>query len=203
MTHQFFIKGRMKGLNEYITAERTNRFMAAKMKKNQEAAVVAAFRKKFPDLKIKNPILLHYEWHEPNKLRDHDNVAFAQKFIQDALVKCGAINDDNWNGVVGFTHCFKVDKVHPGVNVVIEELDGYTGSAEIGEVTGDRIRELRAARGWSLTDLEHASGVNKKNISKVENKKMRLGFEAAQKIADAFGVPVGYVTGVEDGGEKE
>ena len=43
----------------------------------------------------KYPIALKITWYEKNKRRDVDNITFATKFIQDALVKCGVIENDS------------------------------------------------------------------------------------------------------------
>ena len=47
-----------------------------------------------------------FNWIESNRKRDLDNVAFAKKFILDALVKCGKMKDDNRNYVLGFVDEF-------------------------------------------------------------------------------------------------
>lgn len=198
MTYQFFVKGKLKSLNDYILAERTNRFMGAKMKKQQEGTIMKAFRKKYPNLKIEKPIRLHYDWIEANMARDHDNVAFAQKFVQDALVKCGAIADDNWKGVIGFTHSFQVDKNHTGVRVLIEEVDNYDMSLDIGEQTAKKMRELRKKMGYSQDKLSELSGIPKRSLSRFETGARRPSFDSARRIAMALEVPVGYLLGVRE-----
>lgn len=51
-----------------------------------------------------------------------DNIAFAKKFILDALVKKGVLKDDGWKWVKGFTDEFFVDKKNPRVEVEMEEV---------------------------------------------------------------------------------
>lgn len=70
------IPGRLPGLNEYISAERTNRYKTAKM-----------------------------------------------KFAQDALVRAGVLEDDDYKHVVGFSDRFDVDKENPRIEVLIKEVD--------------------------------------------------------------------------------
>ena len=51
-----------------------------------------------------------------------DNVAFARKFVQDALVRCGVLKNDGWAQVENFTDAFSVDKKNPRVEVRFEEV---------------------------------------------------------------------------------
>ena len=67
---------------------------------------------------------MNYLWVVPNKRTDRDNVAFAKKFVQDALVQCGVLKDDGWKYVVGFSDKFDVDKKNPRIEVLIREADG-------------------------------------------------------------------------------
>ena len=53
-----------------------------------------------------------------------DNIAFAKKFIQDALVKSRVLKNDGWNDIDGFSDDFRVDKKRPRVEVRIEEIGG-------------------------------------------------------------------------------
>lgn len=119
---RFVVYGLLPNLNDYITAERRNRYAAAAMKKKSQAAVLAAIRRSCRGVKITGPVVLHYLWVEKNRRRDKDNVAFAQKFVQDALVQAGVLKNDGWAEVEGFTHAFALDKNHPRVEVEVEIL---------------------------------------------------------------------------------
>jgi DNA-binding XRE family transcriptional regulator len=55
---------------------------------------------------------------------------------------------------------------------------------------GQRIRDERTARGWTLAVLESKTGIKVPNLSRVEKGKHRPSLETLEKIADAFGVPV-------------
>lgn len=116
------IKGQLPGLNEYITAERRHRQQAAAMKRQTEHAIGWAIRAQLHGKKFERPVILHYCWVEPNRRRDRDNIAFAKKFIQDALVHCGALKNDGWKEIAGFTDDFAVDQKNPRVEVEIEEV---------------------------------------------------------------------------------
>ena len=120
--HKLIIPGILPNANDYIGANRTNRYGAAKMKRQAEAAVMAAIKRQMRGLKLTRPVVLHYTWVEKDRRRDHDNVAFAQKFVQDALVHAGVLKNDGWAQVEGFTHAFRVDSKHPRVEVELEEV---------------------------------------------------------------------------------
>ena len=90
MTYKFTIKGRLDGLNKFINANRSNPYMGNKLKQENEEVVIWAIKKQLKDLQIINPVILKYDFYEPNKRRDLDNISsMAHKVIQDALVKTG------------------------------------------------------------------------------------------------------------------
>lgn len=79
-------------LNEYIQAERSNRFKGAKLKKDYTEAtqlMVARYRGA-----VKSKADIHFEWHTSRRV-DPDNLDFARKFILDGLVRAGVLIDDN------------------------------------------------------------------------------------------------------------
>ena len=94
---------KLPSANDYIKACRTNYIVANKMKKDVEQNI-AVFLKKLP--RFEKPVKIHFHWIEANKRRDLDNIAFAKKFILDALVKCHKLKDDNRKCVSGFTDTF-------------------------------------------------------------------------------------------------
>lgn len=73
-------------------------------------------------IRIVKPVELDYLWVAKDKRTDRDNIAFAKKFVQDALVKCGVLEDDGWKYVVGFSDRFEVDKDNPRIEVKIREV---------------------------------------------------------------------------------
>lgn len=115
---KFTIQGRLDGLNDYIDANRSNRFKGAEMKRRNEELVMLSVRK----VKINRPVKIAFKWYEKNSRRDMDNIAFAKKFILDALVKKGVLQDDGWKWVKGFTDEFFIDKQNPRVEVEMEEV---------------------------------------------------------------------------------
>ena len=124
MEYLLVIPGRLPGLNEYISAERANRYKAAKLKRESEDLVALAIRKCLHGVHIRRPVYMEYYWFEKDIRRDCDNIAFAKKFIQDALVQCSILKDDGRNFVVGFSDKFDVDKKNPRIEVLIREADG-------------------------------------------------------------------------------
>ena len=91
MPHKLIIHGLLPGLNEYITAERTNKYRAAAMKKRAEHTIIVLAKMKLRK-PIKTPVKMRYTWFEKGKRRDLDNIcAFGRKVIQDGLVKAGKL----------------------------------------------------------------------------------------------------------------
>lgn len=109
-------------LNQYIAAERSNRYKAAKMKRDAEERIAIAVRQCMRGIHIDNPVHLDYLWVAKDKRTDRDNIAFAKKFVQDALVQCGVLKDDGWKYVVGFSDRFEVDRNNPRIEVLIKEV---------------------------------------------------------------------------------
>ena len=122
MEIKFTIPGRLPGLNEYINAERRNKYIAAKMKKQAEELISWSL-KTVKKVKFKNPVFIHYLWIEKDKRKDKDNIAFAKKFIQDALVKAKILENDGWKQIADFKDDFDVDKDNPRIEVTITEVE--------------------------------------------------------------------------------
>lgn len=114
-------------LNDYINELGKNPKAGGRMKSKYEKIACDAFRLSFRGQKITNKITLHYRFYEPEtgQKRDHMNVfAFADKVIQDALQKCGALKDDSPQYVDGsrITHEFLYTTGTPRIEVEIETL---------------------------------------------------------------------------------
>ena len=110
---------KLPSLNEYIDACRSNVYKASKMKRDVENDI-GLFISRLPV--FKKPIKVHFNWIEKDMRRDLDNIAFAKKFILDALVKKGKIRDDGRKYVVGFTDTFEQGK-ETKVVITIEEVE--------------------------------------------------------------------------------
>ena len=114
------IPGRFPSLNDYIAAERRNRHIAAKMKRD-ETKRVADIAANLDMPTFEKPVHVYFSWVEPNRRRDIDNIAFAHKFILDGLVDAGVLKGDSQKYVTGFVDRFRVDKDNPHVSVLITD----------------------------------------------------------------------------------
>lgn len=120
----FEIPFKLIGLNDYINAERTNRFKASAIKKNIEKEIgyyVENSKRKGFLTPHEVPCTLEIEWTEGNMRRDGDNIAFAIKFIQDTLVRHGIFPNDTRKYITELHHTFKTVKGIYKVTVTIKE----------------------------------------------------------------------------------
>ena len=107
-------------LNDHDSANRTNKFLGAKLKQEQ-THLVSLYARKHP--KVDNPVFVEFEWHYSGKF-DLDNIAFAKKYVLDGFVKAGVMKDDNQKCVVGFNDQFqKVAKGQEAVYVTLLEYE--------------------------------------------------------------------------------
>ena len=105
--NKYVIDMKLPSLNDYIKVCRGNKYQAAKYKAQIEHEI-GLFLMKMP--KWTKPIKIHFRWIEGNKKRDLDNIAFAKKFILDAMQKYGKLENDNRNHVYAFTDSFEYGK---------------------------------------------------------------------------------------------
>lgn len=112
-------------LNDLLREYGKNPKAGSKMKLDYQNVAVDAIRVQLRGKKADHPVVIHYKFYEPKKgqKRDVMNVfAFADKIIEDALVKCKVIPDDNPLFVINTTHEFKFTDDIPQIEVVIEEI---------------------------------------------------------------------------------
>ena len=112
---------KLPSLNEYVNVCRTNPYKASKFKKDLERDI-GIFIEQLP--RFENPVEIHFHWIEGNKKRDLDNVAFAKKFILDAMVKYGKLKDDNRRCVTAFQDSFWYAEETKVILVIKEVSDG-------------------------------------------------------------------------------
>ena len=101
---KYTIDMKLPSLNDYIRWCRGSKFLAAK-KKAQIEEEIGLHLAKMP--KWSKPIRIHFHWIESTKRRDLDNIAFAKKFILDAMVKYRKLRDDNRKCVTAFVDSFE------------------------------------------------------------------------------------------------
>src|SRR4029079_3053986 len=63
---------------------------------------------------------------------------------------------------------------------------------------GDRVRQLRATRGWSLQMLAGASGVSRSMLSQIEREQANPTLAVTLRIAQAFGMTLGDLVQIPD-----
>lgn len=123
MEYKLTIPHMLPNLNNYIAAERAHWRKAANMKEEEENKIIAECRTQLRGVRITKPVFIRYLWVEKNEKRDRDNIAFAKKFIQDALIGAGVLKNDGWKEITGFRDDFIVDKKKPRVEVTIIERE--------------------------------------------------------------------------------
>lgn len=117
MVYTFDILGKLPTLNEYSKAERTNRHMAAKLKRETQDSIIAQIPQNAPS--FNGAVLVAFRWVRPDMRCDKDNVAFAKKFILDALQEAGIITTDSWKLCTPYDIGFAVNKQNPRTIVTI------------------------------------------------------------------------------------
>lgn len=99
----FTIPHRLVRLNEYINAERSNKYAAAKIKKDMTNLCGYYV----PNIKVDKPIKINFVWTVKNYGNDPDNVSMGAKFVLDAMVRKGMIPRDNLTIIKGLYHDYK------------------------------------------------------------------------------------------------
>lgn len=115
---------KLPSLNDYVDICRRNRYESANFKRSIENDI-SVFIRRLP--KLKTPVFIRFCWVEKDMRRDADNIAFAKKFILDALVKCGKIPDDSRKYVKGFADSFIQGKRTKVIIEIEEEYNDTTG----------------------------------------------------------------------------
>lgn len=64
--------------------------------------------------------------------------------------------------------------------------DAATAARARRHTLGDRLRELRKAKGWTLSRVSEMTGLAPSTLSKVENKQISLTYDNLAKLADGL-----------------
>lgn len=114
----FVVSSTLPALNEYINKERGSKMGAAQIKKkvttNIRWEILSQKVKRVDDL-----IDLKLFWIQPNNKKDPDNVFFGIKFILDAMVAAGVIEQD---GRKNIRNIFNHIETQKGKTQVIVEI---------------------------------------------------------------------------------
>lgn len=112
MNH-FVIDEKLPGLNQVLDANRANRIMGAKLKREVQDEIGQYIRIALMHGDLVPPgrqVTISITWHEKTKRRDADNIQSAQKFILDAMVEQGVLEDDSRRYVTQIYHHIVDDK---------------------------------------------------------------------------------------------
>ena len=120
MEQSFTINQSLMTLNEYTRLNRTAFVVGAKAKKEQQD-IIHWYLLSARLAPIEGAIHAEFYWTLKNRRKDIDNVAFAQKFIFDALVENGTLKDDSQKYLKGFSHYFEIGK-EDSVKVILKEI---------------------------------------------------------------------------------
>lgn len=114
MSNRIIINDHMVSLNDYINAERSNRYKAAKIKKDM--TWLASFLSGGLSIDPDGMYDVTFYHITPDSKRDPDNLAFRSKFILDGVVKQGKLKGDGRRNIRNIYHCFRTIK---GVSIII------------------------------------------------------------------------------------
>ena len=121
---KFTINGKLPSLNDYVLANRSYKYAGASMKKRVEKQIQESIFKAISSGEIKKvdkyPVGLNITWYEPTMRRDIDNICFAVKFIQDALVATGVLENDSQRYISELNHTVLLDRENARIEVEIE-----------------------------------------------------------------------------------
>ena len=101
MIQTLWLPIKFPGLNDYVDANRRNKFVGHNMKEEYTNAVTLLAKKN--GITVKYPVIINFVWQEENSKRDPDNIIFAKKFILDGLVNAGVLPNDTQKWILGFS----------------------------------------------------------------------------------------------------
>ncbi len=81
------------------------------------------------------------------------------------------------------------DKSQPSL-IRIAKADGQTAEDVEALNLGQRVRELRKARNWTLEQAAQQAGLARSTLSKIENEQMSPTFDAVKKLAEGLDISV-------------
>lgn len=129
MTTGFTIHAKLPSLNQVTAKDRANKFAGAAYRKDAEKLISRYIQIALNtgELQpISEPCTIRIDWHEKSKRRDVDNIQSAQKFILDALVQCGVLQNDSRKYVKQIYHRI-VDSDENKVSVTISSDGAQNG----------------------------------------------------------------------------
>lgn len=89
-------------------------------KKKVDEGICWQIKDQLRGVKLNTRCAFVFKWYDKDRMRDPDNIAFATKFIFDAMQIAGVLVNDGWKQTAGgFMHLFGVDQVKPRVEIFI------------------------------------------------------------------------------------
>lgn len=128
MTYKVIVYGFDSGLNELLHGRiydyRTKKYRNPEKNRNDNLCV-KHIKQQMKNVVIEYPITIGYRFFCKDKRHDRMNVASAfVKSFEDALQKCGVIDNDGWDDVLTPVFEFYIDKDNPRIEVYIKEERG-------------------------------------------------------------------------------
>ncbi len=77
-----------------------------------------------------------------------------------------------------------------GARTVLMVAAGGEAAAVAPLRLGERVRQIRQARNWTLEEAARRAGLARSTLSKIENAQMSPTFDAVQKLARGLGIDV-------------
>jgi len=142
-------------LNKYIQLERHSRFAAAASKKRLQAALIKKIgEQKIPHI-VGGPFHIHLCWAIHNRRSDMDNIAWAKKYVVDALVAADVFSGDGMKHIESYSDDYELvptDKQGVWIEVIapltIEETLTYgSNSKEIKRALRGEDKHKRSNTG--------------------------------------------------------
>ncbi len=106
------IPGELPSLNQIIDADRCNRFVGAKLKRQAMNTVVPYL----PRTPLSTPVAVDIHFCSKNARRDPDNIAAgATKIIFDAMQRAGILENDGQKQIAELHYTFSIDPKNPHI----------------------------------------------------------------------------------------
>lgn len=111
------IDGKLPGFIDYVRAVKTSPQAEEKLASKASEIITWQLGRLF---KIKTPCFIQFQWIEKTTRRNKESVAFAKKYIIDALQKSEKLSGGT-NSLTGFSDTFTYDTRRYGVKLTIWE----------------------------------------------------------------------------------
>jgi len=113
----FFIPGPLPGNNDFLGQ---NKWIFSSCRDKWKIIIGREIMAK--GLQPMGRVRIAWRWVEASKNRDPDNFSsIGKKFILDALVTAGVLQNDGWRHIAGWTDDWEIGV--PGVHVTLEEVE--------------------------------------------------------------------------------